>query len=159
MQSQISADQQGLSALDSTIQGDTSFQEAHADCQRIVTDYRVYVLEDPKIHETIAADGITKVNSTLDVLMPELQTLIDNSSVSATIKAEAQADLNDLTGKVSASRTSISGVTSSVIDLSPAGWPGNQVVLKSAAQNIRTARADLSGARAEVNRIVQLLGQ
>lgn len=157
--SQISADQQELSALDLTIQRDTSLQQAHADCQRIVTDYRVYVLEDPKIHETIAADGITKVNSTLDMLIPELQTLIDNSSVSATIKAEAQADLNDLTGKVSASSTSISGVTSSVIYLSPAGWPGNQVVLKSAAQNIKTARADLAGARADVNRILQLLGQ
>ena len=157
--SQIRADQQGLSALDLTIQSDTSFQQAHADCQRIVTDYRVYVLEEPKIHETIAADGVTRVNGTLDVLIPELQTLIDNSSVSATVKAEAQADLNDLTGKVSASRTSILGVTSSVIDLLPAGWPGNQVVLKSDAQNIRTARADLAGARADVNHILQLLGQ
>ena len=76
----------------------------------IVTDYRVYVLENPKIHEVIAADGITKVDGTFETLIPELQTLINNSSVSATVKAQAQADLNDLTSKVNASHTSISGV-------------------------------------------------
>ena len=116
------------------------------------------MLEDPKIHEVIAADGVTKVNATFATLIPELQTLINNSSVSATVKAQAQADLNDLTSKVNASRTSISGVTASVINLVPAGWPGNQVDLKSAAQNIKTARADLTGAGADANHIIQLLG-
>ena len=88
-----------------------------------------------------------------------MQTLINNSSVSATIKAAGADDLNDLTSKVDASQTSISGVTASVINLTPAGWPGNQVDLKSAAQNIKTARTDLSGARADVNHIIQLLGE
>ena len=159
LEGQITADEQGLTALDHTIQGDTTWAQAHADCMLIVTDYRVYVLENPKIHEVIAADGITKVDGTFETLIPELQALINNSSVSATIKAQAQADLNDLTSKVNASHTSISGVTASVINLAPAGWPGNQVDLKSAAQNIKTARNDLSGARTDVNDILQLLGE
>ena len=159
LEGQITADEHGLTALDSTIQGDTTWAKAHADCMLIVTDYRVYVLENPKIHEVIAADGITKVDGTFETLIPELQNLIDNSSVSATVKSQAQADLNDLTSKVNASRTSDSGVSASVINLDPAGWPGNQVVLKSAAQNIRTARTDLAGARTDVNHILQLLGQ
>ncbi|HEV3274944.1 MAG TPA: hypothetical protein VG299_08795 [Candidatus Dormibacteraeota bacterium] len=158
LEGQISADEQGLAALDKTIQGDTTYHQAWTDCQTIVTGYRVYVLEDPKIHEVIAADGVTKVNVTFATLIPELQTLINNSSVSATVKAQAQADLNDLTSKVNASRTSISGVTASVINLVPAGWPGNQVDLKSAAQNIKTARTDLTGAGADANHIIQLLG-
>jgi len=155
---QITADQQGLTALDATIQSDTTYLKAWADCQTIVTGYRVYVLEDPKIHEVIAADGVTKVDATFTALVPELQALINNSSVSATVKAQAQADLNDLTSKVDASQTSISGVSSSVINLVPAGWPGNQVDLKSAAQNIRTAHSDLAGAGADANHIIQLLG-
>ena len=158
LEGQIGADQQGLTALDKTIQSDTTYHQAWTDCQTIVTGYRVYVLQDPKIHEVIAADGVTKVNATFATLIPELQTLINNSSVSATVKAQAQADLNDLTSKVNASRTSISGVTASVINLVPAGWPGNQVDLKSAAQNIKTARADLTGAGADANHIIQLLG-
>jgi hypothetical protein len=155
---QISADQQGLTALDTTIQGDTTYQQAWADCQTIVTGYRVYALEDPKIHEVIAADGVTKVDATFTTLIPELQALINNSPVSVTVKAQAQADLNDLTSKVDAARTSISGVASSVINLTPAGWPGNQVDLKSAAQNIDTAHTDLDGAGADANHIIKLLG-
>ena len=34
----------------------------------------------------------------------------------------------------------------SLINLTPAGWPGNDIQLQSAAQNIRTARTDLAGA-------------
>lgn len=158
LEGQISADQVGLAALDRTIQSDTTYQQAVADCKTIVTGYRVYVLEDPKIHEVIAADGVTKVNETFATLIPELQSLIDNSSVSATVRAQAQADLNDLTSKVNASRTSISGVSASVINLTPAGWPGNEVDLKSAAQNIKTARADLAGAGVDANHVIQLLG-
>jgi hypothetical protein len=118
----------------------------------------LYVLEDPKIHEVIAADGVTKVNETFAALIPELQSLINNSSVSATVRAHAQADLDDLTAKADASQTSISGVSASVINLTPAGWPGNQVDLKSAAQNIKTARTDLTGAGADANHIIRLLG-
>jgi hypothetical protein len=158
LEAQISADQQGLTALDQTIQSDNTFAQAHADCELIVTDYRVFVMEDPKIHEVIAADGVGKVDSTFDTLIPELQNLINVSSVSSTVKAQAQADLNALTGKVTASHTSISGVTASVINLTPAGWPGNQTDLKSARQNIKTASTDLAGARTDVNDILQLLG-
>jgi hypothetical protein len=157
LEAQIGADQQGLSALDQTIQADTSFAQAHADCERIVTGYRVYVLEDPKIHEVIAADGVSKVDGALQTLTPELQSLINNSTVSAADKAAAQRSLNDLIGKVSASETSISGVTSLVINLTPAGWPGNQVDLQSARKNITTARTDLDGARADVNNVLRLL--
>jgi hypothetical protein len=158
LEGQISADQVGLTALDKTIQSDTTYQQALADCKTIVSGYHVFVLEDPKIHEVIAAERVTKVNATFATLIPELQALIDNSSVSATVRAQAQADLNELTSKVDASQTSISGVTASVINLTPAGWPGNQVDLKSAAQNIKTARTDLAGAGADANHIIQLLG-
>jgi len=159
LEGQISADQQGLTALDQTIQGDTTWTQAHADCLLIVTDYRVYVLENPKIHEVIAADGITKVDGTFETLIPELQALINNSSEPPSVKAQAQTDLNDLTSKVNASRTSISGVSASVINLEPSGWPGNEVNLKSAAQNIKTARTDLEGARTDANDILELLGE
>ena len=159
LQGQISADEQGLTALDATIQSDTALAQAHGDCERIVTGFRVWVLEDPKIHEAIASDGVSKVNSSLQTLIPELQSLINASTVPPADRAAAQQDLNDLSSKVKASETSISGVTASVIDLTPAGWPGNQVDLQSARQNIKTARTDLAGARADVNHILQLLGQ
>lgn len=159
LESQIGVDQKGLTTLDQTIQADPTVAQAHAGCELIVTDYRVYVMEDPKIHEVIAADGVSEVNGTFETLIPELQSLINASSVSTTVKAQAQADLNDVTSKVNASHTSISGVTASVINLTAAGWPGNEVDLKSARSNITTARTDLAGARTDVSHILQLLGE
>jgi hypothetical protein len=158
LESQLTTDQSGLTTLDATIQSDTTYAQAHADCELIVTDYRVYVLEEPKLHEVIAADGITKVNHAFTVLIPELQALINDSSQPPSVKAQAQADLNDLQSKVGASQTSISGVSASVINLQPSGYPGNAVDLKSARQNIETSRDDLAGSRADVKQILVLLG-
>ena len=158
LEGQISADEHGLSALNTTIQGDTTYAKVFADCGLIVTDYRVYVMEDPKIHEVIAADGISKVDSAFTPLIPELQNLINVSTASAGNKAQAQSDLSHLTSKVNASHAAIAGVTASVINLVPSGWPGNQADLKNARQNITTASTDLSGARTDVNNILRLLG-
>jgi hypothetical protein len=158
LEGQISADKSGLTALNATIQADATFVKLFADCGLIVTDYRVYVMEDPKIHEVIAADGVGKVDSAFATVIPELQNLITTSTMSATVKAQAQAELNDLTGKVTASQTAISGVSASVINLVPSGWPGNQTDLKSARQNIVTASTALHGAWSDVNSILTLLG-
>jgi hypothetical protein len=159
LEGQISADESGLTALNITIQGDTTYSKLFTDCGLIVTDYRVYVMEDPKIHEVIAADGIGKVDSAFSTIIPELQGVINASTVSASVKAQAQSELNALTGKVTASQTSISGVSASVINLVPSGWPGNQADLKSARENITTASTDLSGARTDINNILTLLGE
>ncbi len=155
---QISADRGGLTELDQTIQRDTTWQQARSDCMRIVTGFRVYVLEDPKIHEVIAADGVTKVDSAFETLVPALQNLIDSSSRPPSVKERAGDLLIDLRNKVRASETSVSGVTGSVIHLQPSGYPGNAVVLRSAAQNIHTSRTDLAGARFDVAQILLLLG-
>lgn len=158
LQGQISSDETGLNQLDSTIQQDTTVPQAREDCAKIVTGFRVYVLEDPKIHGVIAADGISKVDASFEALIPELQDVIERSSQPPAVKQQADAALNDLRSKVTASETSISGVSASVINLQPSGYPGNAVVLKSAAQNIHTSRTDLDGARADVATILHLLG-
>ncbi len=158
LEGQISTDEHGLTALNTTIQGDTTYAKVFADCGLIVTDYRVYVMEDPKIHEVIAADGIGKVDSAFSTLIPELQNLINVSTAAAGNRAQAQSDLNNLTNKVDASHTAIAGVTASVINLVPSGWPGNQADLKNARENIDTASNDLGGARTDVSNILTLLG-
>jgi hypothetical protein len=157
LEHQISADEQGLTALDATIQGDTTDSKAWTDCQRIVTAYRVYVLEDPKVHEVIAADGVTKVNATFTQVIPALQALINTTSLGAAVQAQAQHELNDLTSNVNGSRAAMSGVSASVISLLPAGWPANIPALQRAAAHLKTAGADLAVAGTDANQIVALL--
>jgi hypothetical protein len=159
LEGQIGADEHGLTALNQTIQADGNYAQAYADCESIVTEYRVYVMEDPKVHEVIAADAVTAVDSMFGTVIPELQTLINVSTVSASVKAEAQSDLNALSGKMTASRKAIAGVTSSVINLVPSGWPGDATPETNAAASITTAGADLAGARLDVSDILTLLGE
>jgi hypothetical protein len=159
LEGQITADEHGLTTLDQKIQADSTSAQAYDDCALIVTDYLVYVMEDPKIQEVLASDGVSKVNSTFVTVVPELQGLINVSAVSASVKASAQADLNDLSAKVSASRTSIAGVTSSIINLEPSGWPGDATTLTTAWQRITAAGTDLAAARADVTSILALLGE
>lgn len=124
-----------------------------------MTDYLVYVMEDPKIEEVLAADGVTRVNSAFVTVIPELQGLINVSPAASSVKATAQADLTDLSGKVSASRTSIAGVTTSVINLVPARWPGDATTLTNAWHRISAAGTNLAAARADVSSILALLDQ
>jgi hypothetical protein len=159
LKGQINADEHGLTALDHTIQGQSNYTQAYADCELIVTDYRVYVMEDPKVHEVIAADAVTTVEGVFDPVIPELQALINVSGVSASVKAQAQGDLNDVTGKVNASHKAITGVVASVINLVPSGWPGDATTEENAATSITTAGADLAGARLDVSDILTLLGE
>ena len=159
LESQIDADVSGLTMLDTTIQGDTTYAQAHSDCERIVTDFRVYVLEDPKIHEVIAADGITKADASFQALIPMLQSDVNASSEPPNVKQEAQAALNDLSSKVASSASAIAGVAASVIGLTPQGYPGNAGTLAAAQQSIKTARHGLDGARADVTTVLHLLGQ
>lgn len=154
---QISSDVSGLTALDATIQADTTLKQAHADCELIVTNFRVYVLEDPKIHEVIAADTIDAVTDELTSLEPKIEALIDYSNASAANKAQARTLLADLRDKVNAARVSDSGVVALVINLTPSGYPGNAVDLQSGAANIKTARDDLHGARADIDQILKLI--
>lgn len=156
LQSQIQADETGLTALDATIQADTTVQQARADCQQIVDGYHVYVMEDPKIHLVIAADTISSVNSLFAQMEPQLQKEIDAST--SPHKADAQTALNDLESKVTASQTSDSGVSASIINLTASGYPGNKVDLQSAQANLHTARTDLEGARTDLHTVLKDLG-
>jgi hypothetical protein len=159
LERQISADEHGLAALDQTIQAASDGVQAYAGCELIVTDYLVYVMEDPKVQEVMAADEVVKVNNTFGTVIPALQRLITISVVSASVKEQAQTDLNDATSRVDASRGSITGVTSSVINLVPAGWPGDAAALTSAWQHLTSAGTNLAAAHTDVDSILTLLGE
>ena len=103
LEGQIGDDEGGLTTLDQTIQNDTTIKQARTDCATIVTGFRVYVLEDPKIHEVIAADGVSAVDQSFENLIPQLERLIDASTQSQSVKQQETDLLNDLRNKVAAS--------------------------------------------------------
>ena len=133
-------------------------KQAWEDAQTIVTGYRVYLLETPKVHLVIAADTETTVESEISSVMPALQTAINDSTASAAEKQRAQTAFNDCTSQLAAAQSASSGVVSEVIDLLPSGYPGNQPTLVSARQSVVTARQDLGTCRTDINTIRSALG-
>ena len=155
---QLQSDQTGLHGLNTTIQNDTSVKQAWEDAQTIVTGYRVYLLETPKVHLVIAADTEATVESEISSVMPALQTAITDSTASAAEKQRAQTAFNDCTSQLAAAQSASSGVVSEVIDLLPSGYPGNRPTLVSARQSVVTARQDLGTCRTDINTIRSALG-
>ncbi len=150
---QISADESSLQTLLGTIHADTTVAKALADTGTIVTGYRVFLLEQPKVPLVLAADTETTVESNLQSKLPSIQTAINNSSVSAAQKAAAQTAFNDCTTQLAAAQSASSGIVSDVINLLPSGYPGNQPTLVSARDSAQTARSDLGKCRTDVQTI------
>ena len=150
---QLSADASGLQTLLGTIDADTTVAKALADTETIVTDYRVFLLEQPKVHLVIAADTETTIESNLQSKLPSIQTAINNSSASAAQKAAAQTAFNDCTTQLAAAQSASAGIVSDVITLLPSGYPGNQPTLVSARDSAQTVRSDLGKCKTDIETI------
>jgi hypothetical protein len=150
---QLSADESGLQTLLTTIDADTTVSKALADTATIVTGYRVFLLEQPKVHLVIAADTESTVEANLQSKLPTIQTAINNSNASAAKKAAAQTAFNDCTTQLATAQSASSGIDADVINLLPSGYPGNQPTLASAKDQAQTARTDLGKCRTDIQTI------
>ena len=153
---QIHSDETGLDALLVTIDNDTTVAQALADTATIVTGYRVYVLETPKVHLVIAADTEGSVESVIDSALPAIQAAI-NASTSPN-KAAAQAAFNDCSTQLAAAQSASGGIVAAVINLQPSSYPGSQSTLTSEAQLAQTARKDLLDCSTDLKDILKDLG-
>jgi hypothetical protein len=151
-----SSDISGLQALDATIQADTTSDQARADCQKVVTEYRIYALFEPQLHLTAAearlAAAVTKIQGLSSKLAAVVAKITDPSQLAA-----AQAALTDLNTKLAAAQASL-GQISSVLGLDPSGYPGNKTSLQSVRSSLESVRKDLEGVRADVQTIRNAVG-
>ena len=127
--------------------------KALADTETIVTGYRVFLLEQPKVHLVIAADTESTIEANLQSKLPTIQTAINNSNASAAKKAAAQTAFNDCTTQLAAAQSASSGIDSDVINLLPSGYPGNQPTLVTARNSVQTARSDLEKCKTDIETI------
>jgi hypothetical protein len=151
-------DEGGLTTLGQTIAADTTIKAAIADAQKIVTDYRVYVLVVPQTHGVRVADTVTSVSATLTGIEPKLQQAIDQASLTADQRQAATEALTDMTSRVTAAQSSVATVSSTLLALTPAGYPANQPQLSAALKSDESARDDLKAARHDVEVIETILG-
>lgn len=134
----------GLTSLNAKILGDTDEAAFRADAQRIVTDYRVYVLTIPRVRSIVAADIGLNAADRLTTLADRLAAAIDQSKGKDTTRA--QADLASLRARLAAVTGTISPLPAGLLALQPAGYPANHAVLEQSRQALRTGRAGLADA-------------
>ena len=154
----VSGQQSGLTALRSTIDGDTTVAQAVADVESIVTSYRVYVLTAPKVHLVIAADRGAAAAAGLTGVVASLREAIAAEQGAGRDVAAAQAGLARLTTEVAAVSVAVGQVPGEVLPLTPAGYPANRATLVAAAGSMAPAHQDLVQAVQLAHRIIVELG-
>ena len=141
----------GLTSLNAKIQGDTDLPTVEADANKILTDYRVYVLTIPKARGVVVADIELTAGDRLTKLADRLQSTIDASTKDTT---KAKADLAALRAKLTAATGAVTPLPTGLLALQPAGYPGNRTTLEQARTALRTGRAGLADAAVLAKQVV-----
>jgi hypothetical protein len=141
----------GLTNLSARIQGDNDDATLRADAQRIVTDYRVYVLTIPKARGVVVADIELTAADRLTMIADRLSAAIDLAKRDTTA---AQADLTQLRSKLTAVSGAVTPLPAGLLALQPAGYPANRPVLEQTRQSLRTGRAGLADAASLARRVI-----
>jgi hypothetical protein len=135
----------GLTSLNAKVQGDNDEATLRADAQRVITDYRVYVLTIPKARGIVVSDIELNAADRLTKLADRLSTAIDQAKEGKDT-TKAQTDLASLRAKVAAVAAAITPLPAALLGLQPAGYPGNHPSLEQARQSLRTGRVGLAEA-------------
>lgn len=151
---QLGDESTGLGALGSKIAGDTTLTTLRTDCRNIVAEYHWYVIGEPKVHLTIAADDATAIVQKLNDLSTRLQADIDRAKQHGKDTTQAQADLNAFNAAVTAGLNAASPVPAMVLPLGFANWAAAQPVLQQARTDLGNARDDLRTARADAAKVL-----
>ena len=122
-----------------------------------MTDYRVYLLLVPQTHLVAATDTGTYAAGQLSAAEPKVQTAID-ALTDPQEKASAQAKLDDMTAKVDAATTAMSGVADAMLALKPADIPAQLATIDGYRAKVASARQDLRQAIADAKALKALLG-
>jgi hypothetical protein len=150
----LNADVTGLTALGTTIAGDTTVQQAVTDFKTIFTGFRVYALALPQVHFAAAADTIT---------MSVLPKLTDAQSKLAALLAgvdsgkdtpAVQALMTDLGNQITAITSETSGLSATVLAYTPAEYDANHALLSPARASLAISRNDSRTARNDIATVV-----
>jgi hypothetical protein len=143
-------DQSGLTALAPTIQADTTVAQARSDFRSIFLNYRVYLLAIPQSRLSAATDDITggalprltDAKNRLSSLLSGVDSAKDTPAV--------QALMSDLASKIQAVTTATSGLSASILALTPSEFDANYTILATPRETLLTSRSDLIAARTDV---------
>ena len=150
----LNGDVTGLTALGTTIAGDTTAQQALTDSKTIYTGFRVYALALPQVHFAAAADTITvTVLPKLTDAQSKLAALLAGVDSGKNTPA-VQALMTDLGNQITAITSETSGLSATVLAYTPAQYDANHALLSPARASLAISRNDSKTARNDIATVV-----
>lgn len=143
----------GIQALQPEVQQATTCAQLWRYAHEMVYSYRVYLVMTPQAHETITADDETYVDGQLTSLEPTIEQAIAWAKAHGRDVSGAEEAFTDFQNQCSAAATAVSGLSSTLLAQSPAGYPANASVFITAHTQETSARNDLKTAFADLGQI------
>ena len=162
MSSSIQVEIASLTSLKISIDSDTATSTLKTDYQSITKSYRVYALVLPQASITAAADRVLDLVASFNTLVTKLQGFVTTAQSNGTNVSLAVTALADIAAKTADATTQANAALSEVSGLQPdqgatTTLDANTAALKSAQSKIKTATADLTAARKDVNAVVSVI--
>ena len=148
-----------LTALQTQIEADTDLTALKADCQRVVTDLRIYALRLPQINLVMSIDRLDASLVKFGTLHDQLVAAIAAANTAGDPDAaNAAALLTKLEAKLASAKTKLDGIdVDALLAITPADYNANKNVLKPYLQAVRSANSDVRDAAQLARHIAKLL--
>ncbi|NIA25074.1 MAG: hypothetical protein GWP04_05845 [Gammaproteobacteria bacterium] len=135
----------GLRTLSREIDAANTIDQLRVLVPKIATDFRIYLVLAPKVHEVIAADtAVWAVNNPATNVYEKLSALVDRADQAGYDVTEAQAALQEMQTHMTKAEAYAAPVPNQVIDLEASDWEN------PAKSLLRQGRDDLIQARDEL---------
>jgi hypothetical protein len=152
----VNSTRDGLTALKTQIDADSTAATLKADCALIVTQYRVYKLVAPRVHLVNGADAALAAVDVFNSANTKLTAAIASApsrGVDPTKITDAQAKQNDMNAKTTDASTQATPVIANLVALNPAditSGTGTNPTITASRATLQTVHGDLVTAREDL---------
>lgn len=154
LENEVTTEISGLTALQTTLAGDTTVATAISDAKSIFTEYRVYALVLPKVWLVADADHQQTTEAKLTTLAGNLQTRITADQNAGKDVTTLQNELNNMIAKTNDAQAISSSIEQKVLTLQPSDYNSDQTILSGDKAQLNTAHSDNEAAYADAKNIV-----
>lgn len=131
----------GLRALSVEIDQATTIEELRILVPKIATDFRIYLVVAPKVHQVLGSDSLGAAGTRLEAVAESVSASIDRAVEKGVDASEAEGHLADMVEEIRQALAVGEPVAGAALVLTAADWP------EPAAGVLAQGRSDLGEAR------------
>lgn len=139
----------GLNDLKAKIDADSSAADVKADAQKILTDYKIYTVFEPKIRILVSINNLIGFSKKVADLTPRIQNLIDILKAQEQDVASLQASLDDINAQLKSIDTLLTDDKAKIATISVASTDAKQTFV-AVRKDLATVRASFAKIRSDI---------